>query len=53
MTQIELGKWFCCHRNQVKAQVLGVYYYETIGSKYRLRVENMPADYRAKHGLTS
>jgi hypothetical protein len=47
----QLGAIFGYHRNSVRKLVLARYHHEAVGKRYRLRVADMPAEYRQKHGL--
>ncbi len=51
MTKKELGTAFGCHRNQVGEKVLANFYHEKLGARIRMRVDDMPAEWRAKNGL--
>jgi hypothetical protein len=52
LTKVELARYFVCHRNQVDRQVLARYHNKKDGRRYRLQVQDMPPEYRAKRGLT-
>jgi hypothetical protein len=45
MTIKQIATWFNYHRNQVRKNVLDVYWHEKVGAKYRMRTSDMPAAY--------
>ena len=49
MTLKDIAQWFTCHRNQVRRLVLEQYWHESVGRKYRMRTEDMPAPYHVHH----
>ncbi len=49
LTKIQLGGYFTCHRNDVKKNVLDKYPHEIVGTKFRMRVADMPPAYHVKH----
>ena len=53
LSKKEIGELFVVHRNHVEEKILKAYYHEPVGSRFRMRVADMPPAYFKERGLAS